>query len=196
MHQEKYSIAQLLLRSFLGIFYIGIPHFILLWFYSLYLIVCQLIAFFAVLINQKYPKFAFDAVAGYFRWSLRVSASLANLVDGYPPFGPNVKWNNADFELAYPEIITRKRILFATFLGAFVTIPHQLVIMVRQFVNFFIYFIAFFSVLFTRDYPEDMHNFYVGTLRLQYRTTLYMYGLYFKYPEFEGKETEVDRLHV
>lgn len=156
----------------------------------------MLYAFVMVLVNQTYPKAAFDAYTGYLRWSLRLNASLMNLVDGYPPFGPGTRWEKADFEVGYPEVVTRKRMLFAIFLSAIFVIPQIIVIYVRYIIAYVFVFIAFFAVLFTGKYPEGMHKFVVETYRITYRVSLYTAALYFKYPEFSGEETEVDKMHA
>ncbi len=195
-HQESYSRGELLLRTFFGWLYIAIPHAILIYFYSIYVAILMLYAFFAVLFTEKYPFVTFEAVVGYMRWSLRLNASLMNLVDGYPPFGPNERWEKADLDIAYPEVVTRKRMLFAAFLSWFVLIPQLFVLFFRSIVMCIYSIIAFFTVLFTKEYPANMHKFAVDTYRLSNRVTFYSYALYFVYPEMTGEETEADRKHM
>lgn len=67
--------------------FLAIPHYIVLAFLAIGVIVAVIIAWFAILINGRYPKSLFDYVVGVMRWGLRVSAYAAILVtDIYPPF--------------------------------------------------------------------------------------------------------------
>ena len=50
--------------------------------------------------------------------------------------------------------------------------------------------LAWFSVLFTGNYPDRWHAFNVGTLRWGLRVQLYMTFLTDEYPKFTGKELE------
>ena len=67
--------------------FLAIPHYTVLAFLAIGVIVAVIIAWFAILINGRYPKSLFDYVVGVMRWGLRVSAYAAILVtDIYPPF--------------------------------------------------------------------------------------------------------------
>ncbi len=195
-YQENYSRLELLARSFFGIIYIVLPHVILISLYSVYVGVMIIYGFFSALLTEKYPKPVFDAIVGYMRWSLRINASLENLVDGYPPFGPNAKWDKVDLLIKYPEIITRKRLLYSFFVSFFILMPHWFVLYVRSLAGLIISYITFFAVLFTGKYPQELHEFMVGNLRYQTRIYFYSLALYFKYPEFTGYPTETDEMHL
>ena len=67
--------------------FLAIPHYIVLAFLAVGAVGAVIIAWFAILINGRYPKSLFDYVVGVMRWGLRVSAYAAILVtDIYPPF--------------------------------------------------------------------------------------------------------------
>jgi uncharacterized protein DUF4389 len=66
---------------------LALPHWIILGFLFLGVIVAVVIAWFAVLITGRYPRSLFDYVVGVGRWFLRVQAYAIYLVtDRYPPF--------------------------------------------------------------------------------------------------------------
>jgi hypothetical protein len=66
---------------------LAIPHYIVLLFLGIGVIVVTIIAWFAILFTGSYPRGMFNFVVGVFRWGLRVQAYAFLLVtDKYPPF--------------------------------------------------------------------------------------------------------------
>jgi hypothetical protein len=66
---------------------LAIPHFIVLIFLWLAAIVAVIVAWFAILVTERYPRALFDFVVGVARWTLRVDAyALLLVTDRYPPF--------------------------------------------------------------------------------------------------------------
>lgn len=86
-YPEQLSRGTLLLKTFFGWLYVGIPHGVALMFYGLAAAAVTFIAWFAILFTGKYPRGMFDFVVGLFRWQMRVNAYLLLLTDAYPPFG-------------------------------------------------------------------------------------------------------------
>lgn len=76
----------LLLKTFFGAIYAGIPHGIILTLYGVAVSIVQFIAWWAILFTAKYPKGMFDFVVAYIRWGLRVGAYIGYFTDVYPPF--------------------------------------------------------------------------------------------------------------
>ncbi len=67
--------------------FLAIPHYIVLLFLYIAVIVCVIIAWFAILFTGRYPRSLFDFVVGVQRWGLRVVAyALLLVTDKYPPF--------------------------------------------------------------------------------------------------------------
>ncbi len=67
--------------------FLAIPHFIILAFLAIAVIVIVIIAWFAILFTGRYPKGMFDFVVGVTRWAIRVQAyAILLTTDRYPPF--------------------------------------------------------------------------------------------------------------
>jgi Domain of unknown function (DUF4389) len=67
--------------------FLAIPHYIVLFFLWIGVIVTVVIAWFAILFTGRYPRGLFDFVAGVIRWQNRVTSYAYILVtDRYPPF--------------------------------------------------------------------------------------------------------------
>lgn len=66
---------------------LAIPHYVALLFLGIAVLVCVVIAWFAILITGRYPRGLFDFVMGTVRWGLRVvSYAFILVTDRYPPF--------------------------------------------------------------------------------------------------------------
>lgn len=190
-HQERYSRGELLLRSFFGAFYIGLPHMFLLLFFGLWGTILSFISFWIILFTGRYPEGWFNYQVKLIRWNLRVSARLSNLLDGYPAFGLDSEDEGIDFEVPYPQSFSRGLLLVKAFFGFFyVLIPHAFILYFRLLWGFILQFIAWWVVLFTGNYPQSFHEFQVGTLRWSTRLNLYMGNLSDTYPPFSGRRTE------
>ncbi len=67
--------------------FLAIPHYIVLFFLHIALVVVVIIAWFAILFTEHYPRQMFDFVEGVIRWDNRVIAyALILVTDQYPPF--------------------------------------------------------------------------------------------------------------
>jgi hypothetical protein len=67
--------------------FLAIPHYIVLFFLYIGVIVVVIVAWFAILFTGRYPRGVFDYVEGVIRWHNRVVAYAFILVtDDYPPF--------------------------------------------------------------------------------------------------------------
>ena len=67
--------------------FLAIPHYIILGFLYIAVLVCAFISWFAIIFTSRYPRDLFDFVVSVFRWTVRVSAYAFLLTtDRYPPF--------------------------------------------------------------------------------------------------------------
>lgn len=66
--------------------FLGIPHFIVLFFVLFAWWVTTIVAWFAILFTGAYPAGLYEFGVGALRWLLRVEAYMLLMVDDYPPF--------------------------------------------------------------------------------------------------------------
>lgn len=188
-HQEKYSRGELLLRTFFGLFYIYIPHALVLMFIGFWGAVLQFVAFWVILFTGQYPETMFEYQVGLMKWTVRLIARMCNLSDGYPAFGIKSTDEHTDLMVSYPEKVSRSLTLVRLLLGVFyVALPHGIILMVRAIFVLILMFCAWWVVLITARYPKSMHQWVVGQVRWELRVNLYMMYMTDTYPAFTGDE--------
>jgi hypothetical protein len=188
-YQEKYSRGELLLRTFFGWIYIALPHMFLLMFMGIWGAILQFVAFWVILFTGRYPESMFEYQTGLMKWSVRLTARLYNVSDGYPAFGINSTDDLTSLEIPYPEKVSRGLTLVRMLFGIFyVYIPHMFILYFRAIWVGLQMFIAWWVVLFTAEYPKSMHEWVVGQIRWQMRVSLYMMYMTDTYPPFTGDE--------
>jgi Domain of unknown function (DUF4389) len=172
--QEEYNRWLPIVKSLLLI-----PH----WFVLLFIWIAAFFAvigsWFAVLFTGKYPPGIHKFVTGAYRWTTRVYAYGFLMTDRYPPFSmdPDDDYP-ARIDIAYTEPIARWRPLVHWLL----VIPYAIVASVLVWVAYIITFIAFFAILFTKNFPQGMFDFNVVALRWQNRSAAYQLWMTEKYP--------------
>ena len=186
---ETQSRGELLLRTFFGGIYIGLPHIFVMMFIQIWASILNLIAFFVILFTGRFPESPFNFNVGLYRWSARLNASFYNLIDGYPQIGVSGTHPDVTLEIPYPETVSRGKTLLRAFFGIFyVLMPHAFClsfygiwVMIQQ-------MIAWWVVLFTGSYPESMFRSIEGYMRWSLRVSLYMAHMTDEYPRFSGNE--------
>ncbi|MEU9860163.1 DUF4389 domain-containing protein [Streptomyces sp. NPDC047971] len=171
-----------------------IPHWIVLIFLWIAFLVVTVIAFFAILFTERYPRPLFDFNVGVLRWAWRVSyySYSALGTDRYPPFslGPEPDYP-ARLDIAYPERLSRGLVLVKWWLLA---IPHYLVIAVfaggmraSWWSGGLITLLTLFAAIalaFTGRYPRDLFVLVVGLNRWVFRVAAYAGLMTDAYPPF------------
>ncbi len=170
---------------------LGIPHFIILAALWVAFVVVVIIAFFAILFTEKYPKKLFDFNLGVLRWTWRVGfySYQALGTDRYPPFTLDAVDYPASLEVPYPEKLSRGLVLTK---GWLLAIPHYIIIAFFQgglgpYRFGLVHALAIFAavmVLFTGKYPEDMFKLVMGMNRWGYRVAAYAALMTDEYPPF------------
>ena len=190
-YQEQYSRGELLLRTFFGFLYIALPHLFLLTFVGLAAAVLNFLAFWVILFTGRYPESWFEFQVNYQRWTLRFTARMLNIADGYPAFGLKAEDEHVTFEVPYPERVSRGLTLVRLLFGFFyVIIPHGMILGLLNVAVSVVVFLAWFAVLFTGRYPKSMFDFVVYFLRWNQRVSLYLGYMTDRYPPFSGDPDE------
>ena len=183
-----------------------IPHFVVLAFLYLALAVTTLVAAIAILVTGRYPRSLFDFNVGVLRWGWRVGfyGYSALGTDRYPPFTLAKTDYPADFDVEYPERLSRGLVLVKSWLLA---IPHLIIVAaitgnawywintadysavdVRQASGIslmgILVLIAAVVLLFTGRYPRAIFDLLMGFNRWIYRVITYVALFRDEYPPF------------
>jgi len=185
---------------------LAIPHYLVLAFLWVAFGVTTVLAWFAILFTGRYPRGLFDFNVGVLRWSWRVAfyASGAIGTDRYPPFTLSRTDYPADFDVAYPEHLSRGLVLVKSWLLA---IP-QLIIVALVTTDIPLWFsrrddltagsgatagisllgilvlVAGLVLLFTGRYPRALFDVIIGVNRWIYRVLAYVALMRDEYPPF------------
>lgn len=173
---------------------LAIPHYVVLFFLWIAFCLTSVVAFFAILFTERYPRPLFDFNVGVLRWTWRVSyyAYGALATDRYPPFtladDPDYP---ARLTVSYPDRLSRGLVLVKWWLLA---LPHYLVI------GFFlggvrlgmwsggliaVLVLIAAVVLAVRDhYPRDVFDLIMGLNRWVLRVAAYAALMTDAYPPF------------
>jgi len=148
------------------------------------------IAFWSILFTGRYPESFFKFQVDMYRWNVRLNARMYNMVDGYPSFFPSGTDDKTNFEMEYPESLSRGTLLLKTFFGLiYCAFPHYFVLVYfRMLWGGILTFIAWWVVLFTGSYPKSTHDFNKGTILWSLRLNAYLGNMTDTYPPFNGRE--------
>jgi hypothetical protein len=186
--------------------FLAIPHFIVLFFLWFAFAVTTIVAGFAILFTGHYPRPLFDFNVGVLRWNWRVAfyAYAAVGTDLYPPFTLARTNYPADFEVDYPQRLSRGLVLIKWWLLA---IPHLLIVAVLAGATWtwradagdfgatyergrglsllgLLVLIAAVALLFTGRYLRPLFDLILGVNRWIYRVAAYTALMRDEYPPF------------
>ncbi|MER6629800.1 DUF4389 domain-containing protein [Streptomyces sp. NPDC000987] len=171
-----------------------IPHYVVLSFLWIAFLVVGVVAFFAILFTERYPRALFDFSLGVLRWSWRVAyyGYGALGTDRYPPFSLGEEPDYpARLDVAYPERLSRGLVLVKWWLLA---IPHYLVLcFFLSGINLawwggglvaVLVLIAAVTLAFTEEYPRSLFDLVMGLDRWALRVAAYVCLMTDSYPPF------------
>jgi hypothetical protein len=181
---------------------LAIPHFVVLVFLWIALVLSTIVAWFAILVTARYPRPIFDFNVGVLRWTWRVAYYATSVLgtDRYPPFSlaeePDYP---ATLEVPYPERLSRVLVIFKSWLLA---IPHLVIVslfvggssgwmVARNDVHVgwvglidILTLVAVVILLFRGRYPRELHGLIVGFCRWTARVAAYVALMRDEYPPF------------
>jgi len=134
-----------------------------------------------LLFRQKYPRWWFDWNLNLLRFSNRVTAYLALLDDRYPSTDEE---QGVHLNLDYPDARQLNRWL--PLVKWFLAIPHYIVLFFLSIGALVAVIVAWFAIIFTGRYPENLFRYVVGVIRWINRVTAYAFLLVTdEYPPFQ-----------
>ena len=176
---------------------LAIPHYIVLAFLWLAVVLLTIVAFFAILVTGRYPRGIFDFNVGVLRWSWRVGFYSCAVfgTDRYPPFTLADVDYPARLDVPYPEQLSRGLVLVKSWLLA---IPHYLVLAVlignwgwgseghwpAWSLDGILVLIAVVILLFRGQYPREIFGIVLGINRWALRVAAYVLLMRDEYPPF------------
>lgn len=199
----------------------------MLFFLHIAFVVATFAAGIVILFTGRYPRALFDFEVGVLRWTWRVAfyTYSALATDRYPPFGLHRTDYPADFDVEYPERLSRGLVLIKWWLLA---IPHYVVLAVLaggwlggwtlgiaagdgsdgatgngmwafgSLLGVLVLFAAI-VLLFTGTYPRSLFDFVMGINRWLYRVWAYAALMRDEYPPFrldQGAREPIEQVSV
>ena len=138
-----------------------------------------IIGWFWIVVTGKHPEGLWNLTTYFMRWRIRAVAYTALLRDEFPPFG------DADYPASFlpdapPVVRNRLTVGFRLFLA----IPHILAVWVLGIAWVLTTLVAWFSIVFTGEYPRGLYAFALGVFRWNTRVEAYLLLLTDEYPPF------------
>lgn len=186
--------------------FLAIPHFVVLFFLWFAFVIVTVVAGFAILFTGRFPRSLFNFNVGVLRWNWRVAfyAYAAVGTDRYPPFTLARTDYPANFDVEYPERLSRGLVLVKWWLLA---IPHLLVVAMLTGTNVIrwsdpqtpglryetgtgfsllglLVLIAAVILLFSGRYYRPLFDLVMGVNRWIYRVITYVALMRDEYPPF------------
>jgi hypothetical protein len=174
-------------RNRLTVFFrllLAIPHFIVVALWGIVAELALIVSWFAALFMGRVPNGLHDFIAGWVRYSTRVTAYVFLLADPFPPFGAGGSYP-VDIRIDPAQPQSRLTVFFRIILA----IPALLLTYVFRAVNQLVAFLGWFYALATGRMNEGMRNISAWLLRYETQTWAYLFLLTGRYPSLAGAPT-------
>jgi hypothetical protein len=165
--------------------FLAIPHYIINYGLNIASQVVSVISWFAIVFTGTNPDGLFRFQVMVLRYQARMNTYAFFLHDTYPPFEFNNNpqdpgGNPVTLSITPPQERNRLTAAFRIIL----VIPHLILVAIFVIGAFFAGIVAFFSVLFTGNYPPGIQQFIIKVFRYATRVQVYMMLLRDEYPAF------------
>jgi hypothetical protein len=160
---------------------LAFPHFFVLWFVYIAAAFGFIGAWFAIIFTRRYPAGIFNFLVGTLRWSHRVTGYSYLMTEQYPPFSLDDAQYPIRVQIEYPQSGIARWRPFLQYIMAF---PHIFVLYFLWLAAAVGLFIAWFAIVFTRNYPAGIFTFVNGVIRWQLRVQAYVFLMTEQYPPF------------
>lgn len=135
-----------------------------------------------ILFREKYPRWWYDWNFNIVKFGYRVQSYLLLLRDEYPSTDED---QEVQVELPYPDV-SKELNRYLPLVKWLLAIPHYIVLIFLGIGVIVAAVIAWFSILFTGNYPRGLHDYVVGTQRWSVRVAAYAFILTTdRYPPFQ-----------
>lgn len=141
--------------------------------------ILAIVSWFAIVFTGRQPRGLRSFIGFYLRWRARVFAYILLLQDAYPPFGDGAYPARLDITDP-PEPRNRLSVAFRFFLA----IPHFFALMFVLLACGLVAIVAWFTILITGVYPQNIYDFTVGAVRWRMRVEAYLLLMVDEYPPF------------
>jgi hypothetical protein len=165
---------------------LAIPHFVVLYVWSILAFFAIVIAWFAIVFTGDYPRSLYDFVAALQRYQTSVYGYVALLADDYPPFGGDTAGYPTRLVVPPPKAEYNR---VKTLLRIFLMIPVLIIVYAMQIVWEVGAFLAWFVIVITGKLPKGLHDMIVLGLSYQSRAYCYVALLTEDWPPFIGPES-------
>lgn len=168
---------------------LAIPHIIMLYAYTIALLVAWVVAWFALVITGRWPEGLYRFVSGYLRYAVRVSAYLYLGTDAYPPFsGAEDPTYPVRVPIAPPlGAYSRLKVFFRGIYGILAMVIRYAMGIVIAFVSL----LSWFAIVFTGRQPQSLQNALHFALAYTTRADALLFLLTETYPPFGGGDGAV-----
>ncbi len=126
-----------------------------------------------IVFRQKYPRWWFNFALELNRFSYRVGAYLILLTDKYPS---TTDKQSVKLNASYPDA-EKDLNRWLPLIKWFLAIPHYFVLAVLVIGVVFATIVAWFSIIFTGNYPKGLFDYVVGVGRWAFRVNAYAFLL-------------------